>query len=62
MSKKAVVVWVVEMWNDERERWEPTVGTGLIKSEAYRERRQWRANNPNDKYRVSRYVREERKI
>ncbi len=57
--KSKAVVWVVEMWNDERERWEPTVGTGLIKCEAMRERLQWVANNPNDRYRVSKYQRVE---
>lgn len=58
---KFACVWVVEMWNDapRRDRWEPTVGTGLTRDDARCELRGFRRNNPNDRFRLRRYVRVE---
>ena len=54
------VLWVVEMWNEERRRWEPTVGVALTREECrhemrmhwgYRYRVKW-----GYRYRVKKYV------
>jgi hypothetical protein len=38
-------------------RWEPTVGAYLSRSSARRQMEdEWRYNNPNDKFRVVKYV------
>ena len=48
---------VVEMFNSEKNRWEPTVGVGLWASDSRAEVRTWREENPDDKFRVSIYER-----
>lgn len=52
-------LWVVEMWNDDRERWEPTVGASLGRMMARREVKSWREDNPHARFRIVRYVRRE---
>ena len=49
-------VWIVEMWNPRRDKWEPTVGCTIQKDEAAALRRDWLRRNPNDKFRVQRYA------
>ena len=48
-------VWIVEMWNAERKRYEPTVGAALNREDGRLEIRRWRAKNPYDRFRVRRY-------
>lgn len=55
-------VWVVEMWHDERERWEPCVGIGLTREDAREEREVWKLNNPDDRFRIEKYVGELREL
>lgn len=49
-------VWIVEMWNDETDRWEPTVGVGFSRQMGRDELRQWREDNPDDDFRLRKYV------
>lgn len=49
-------IWIVEMWNDEYNQWEPTVGIGLSRKEAVDECKKWKTNNPGSKFRVRKYV------
>ena len=49
-------VWIVEMWDEGRQRWDPTVGCRLSRCAARTERALWRGNNPDDKFRVRAYV------
>lgn len=51
-------VWVVEMWNDERGRWEPTMGAALTKERGLDVAREWRVRNPHDRFRIAKYFRE----
>jgi len=47
-------VWIIEMLCNKK--WEPTIGCGLIKSDAImRMRAEWKKNNPSDKFRVKKY-------
>jgi len=49
-------VWIVEMWNPEKRRWEPTVGCGLSRAEGRLQLKKWKENNPYDKFRLKRYA------
>ncbi len=52
-------VWIVEGNFDPKRRlrgWHPTVGIGLTKQDAQRAAQDWRARNPDDSFRVRRYV------
>jgi len=50
-------LWIVELWNKDCKRWEPTVGAHLSRRDARREMEyDWRYNNPHDKFRVVKYV------
>lgn len=48
-------IWLVEMWNPRRDRFEPTVGAMLTKEECAAVRRDWLRRNPTDRFRVRRY-------
>jgi hypothetical protein len=48
-------IWVVEMWNPDSERWEPTVGVRLSRSAGRNEIHGWRYDNPDDKFRLVPY-------
>ena len=52
-------IYVVEMWNNARSRprWEPTVGVALTRSDAPAVLARWRKKNPDDKFRLSCFVR-----
>jgi len=49
-------IWVVEMWNEERRRWEPTVGAGLNREDIRVKKREWKRRNPNDRFRIYKYA------
>ncbi len=49
-------VWIVEMWNDERKRFEPTVGVAITRYDGRITLQDWRDHNPADKLRLVRYV------
>ena len=51
-------LWVVEMWNAEKEQWESTTDTTISRSEGREELAEWKQNNPDDKFRLVKYVRE----
>lgn len=48
-------VWIIEM--QEGCKWSPVVGIGLTRTDACRDLRQWKADCPDDKFRVSKYQR-----
>jgi len=47
-------LWVVEMLN--HGKWEPTVGCALTRKEADSEWLEWKLDNPDDKFRIVKYV------
>lgn len=49
-------VWIVEMWNDITERWEPTVGCSLSRAVAREDMGIWREQNPDDDFRLRKYT------
>ena len=49
-------LWVVEHYWEHGKLWSPTVGVKLTRDEAECELRDWRAANPDDKFRVTPYV------
>ena len=51
------MIWVVELWNVNRGRWEPTVGLGLSREDGRREIAEWREMNPEDRFRLVKYER-----
>ena len=53
-------LWVVEMFDDgaRRPAWEPTLGVGLDRQQARSEMAELKYRNPNDRFRLCRYVRE----
>lgn len=51
-----MTLWVVEMWNEPRQRWEPTVGVKLTRDGAREELARWQRNNPSDRFRLWPYV------
>ena len=51
------MLWVVEMWIDNRSRWEPTVGVALTQESGRAEVHHWRHDNPSDKFRLVAYRR-----
>lgn len=60
---KRTHVWIVEMWCQQfwhssfRGIWVPTVSVGLTHKEAARNKSIWKLHNPDDTFRVRRYVR-----
>jgi len=55
-------VYIIEMFCDQYTksppRWEPTVGVALTRSAAREEIKNWRAQNPNTKFRIRKYEHE----
>jgi len=50
-------VWIIEILLNGK--WEPTVGCGIGKSDTLMfMRAEWKSNNPSDKFRVTKYIRE----
>lgn len=62
--KRRTAVWVVERFgirNCRGDEWfGPTVGAALTRDEARAEMKDWQRRNPHDRYRLRRYVREEK--
>ena len=57
---KSPHVWVVEMWDANRQRWEPTVDARLTYAAAQSICRAiWQIYNPNDRFRIKKYTRVE---
>ncbi len=52
-------LWIVEVWHVDRHQWTPTRGARLCRAEARDECRLWAFNNPDHRFRVRGYVREE---
>ena len=52
-------LWVIEI-KDQR-GWLPTVGCGLTRFDARRSKREWEASNPDDKFRIKKYIIEDLK-
>lgn len=48
-------LWVVEMWNEDKCRWEATVGARLSRNDGREELKDWRQNNCG-KFRLCKYV------
>jgi hypothetical protein len=52
-------VWIVEMLIcDLPDKWSPTVEAALSRDEAKQKMKEWREQNPEDKFRVARYVKD----
>ena len=49
-------IWVVEMQNDVSLKFEPTVRVGLTREAGRRERLRLETYNPNDRFRLKKYV------
>ncbi len=49
-------VWVVQMWNEDTNNWDPTIGVGLSRADGRDEKAQWQGHNPDDKFRLRPYV------
>jgi len=47
-------LWVVEMI--ERGKWKPTFGIGFTKREGIRKLQEYKLDNPDDNFRLSKYV------
>ena len=49
------MIWVVEMFDEIRARWEPTVGVALSRRDGRDELNNWRVRNRFDKFMLARY-------
>lgn len=49
-------LWVVEIWNNNTDQWETTVGVGLSRQAGRDEQQTWREQNPDDAFRLRPYV------
>jgi hypothetical protein len=49
-------IWVIEMWNEGKNRWENTVGIGWDKYCANAEKRKWKKSNPDSYFRIRKYI------
>lgn len=49
-------LWVVEMWNDDKKRYEATTSVGLSRDDGRDRKRDFQGACPNDKFRVKKYV------
>ena len=56
MSGRAAFLWVVEMF--EAGAWVPTCGVALTRAMGRIEIKQWRESDPDDEFRLRRYMRE----
>lgn len=55
-------IWVVELLDDSlvRPKWEPTLSVALTRKGGMKVMRWWQRLNPGDKFRLRKYVRNER--
>lgn len=49
-------VWIVEIRHHESGKWMPTVGCALDRENGRRKRDHWRRANPDDSFRLTRYL------
>ena len=59
MSDKKLSVWIVEASWDQylpKPAWHPTVGIALTRKDARKALTEWRQRNPDDRFRLRRYV------
>lgn len=49
-------IWLVEMWNEHKRRWEPTVGAALTKDECKTEMALWRHRVGGARFRLQKYT------
>ena len=49
-------VWIIEMYDDMRKEWSPTVGEALTRADAKLEKIIWAKRNPYDRFRIRKYV------
>ena len=49
-------VWIVEVWNGDRRRWEPCAAAALSRSEGLPMVKAWKRANPGDKFQLVQYV------
>ena len=49
-------IWVVEMQDDVSLKFKPTVGVGLTRKDGRDEKWKWETANPDDKFRLKKYV------
>ena len=49
-------IWVVEVQDDVSLKFEPTVGVGLTRKDGRDEKWRWETANPDDKFRLKKYV------
>lgn len=54
--KRRRYVWIVELLYEDQSEWHPTVGARLARIDARRELQDWRRRNPDDRFRLVRYV------
>lgn len=50
-------VWIIEMLIEDD--WQPTTGCNLTLSDARQDRENWKSDNPNDVFRIKKYIPEE---
>jgi len=55
-EKTVMKIWVVEMFTGKG--WMPTVGVGLCREDVRIKKRDWKKRNPDDRFRVRKYIRE----
>jgi murein endopeptidase len=55
------VIWVIEEWNKQKQKWLPCEDMSLLKSDALYNKKTWVYANPAFKYRVQKYVRARKK-
>ncbi len=61
MNRATMKVWVVEMWNEEKQRWEACADCGLTREDAEASIMYWKERNPDARFRVARYEMVEKK-
>jgi hypothetical protein len=49
-------VWVIEMFNPRSKKWQACSSAELTKKYALREVSMWRENNPDDLFRLTKYI------
>ena len=48
-------IWVIEMFDGKE--WGPTVGVGLCRADARIKKQDWEKRNPDDRFRIRQYLR-----
>ena len=58
MTRQLFYVWAIEIWIEDRSRWEPCADASLWKYDARDRLKIWREQNPMDRFRVAKYIQE----